>query len=472
MERGILVYALIVTIAVAITFTLILTEERTKAELPTYNVGDEWVYRSTNDTTYTFHYKVTAEETIDNEDSYVIETSYDPPFLGINSGETKWMKKGTGDTMKTQMSGIYTGFPYTRTQTYSYQYSGADKWPIEVGKEYSVTKTQTYTITPPYQTGTETKTSTVKVEKREDVTVPAGTFTCFKEVYYDENGNVWYTLWHSNNVKRYVKTINNVTGETTELVSYSIREGLLAISGPTELEVGDEAMFAVTSRSSPVENAFVEVDSDTKKSESDGTVTFVFDQPGNFTVKATKEGYEEASIPVTVTAHPEGAPHYEIVACVNWINDADTIEVGIYKLVTELDPGGEISEGTTERIRFGGGVDAPELTDYTPPRSGQPGSVEATEFIENLIPLRTTVYLDLNDLSVGGQTGRPYRGEYERLIAVIYTVIDGQWVNINAELLRWGLEEYPDFGWLKYRYYPSEWNPDDWLEENYPYVLD
>ncbi|GAI57993.1 unnamed protein product, partial [marine sediment metagenome] len=42
----------------------------------------------------------------------------------------------------------------------------------------------------------------------------------------------------------------------------------------------------------------------------------------------------------------------------------------------------------------------------------------------------------------------------------------------NAELLRWGLEEYPGFGWLKYRYYPSEWNPDDWLEENYPYVLD
>ncbi|TKJ26562.1 MAG: hypothetical protein CEE41_02230 [Hadesarchaea archaeon B3_Hades] len=286
MEKGILVYALIVTIAAAIT--LVLSDGGTKAELPTYNIGDEWVYRSTNDITYTFHYKVTAEETIDNEDSYVIETSYDPPFLGINSGETKWMKKGTGDTMKTQMSGIYTGFLFTRTQTYSYQYSGAEKWPIEVGKEYSVTRTQTYTITPPYQTGTETKTSTVKVEKMEDVTVPAGTFTCFKEVYYDEDGNVWFTLWHSDDVKRYVKTINNETGETTELVSYSIKEESLAISGPTGLEVGEEAMFTVTSRSSPVENAFVEVDGDTKKSGADGTVTLVFDQPGNFTVTTTK----------------------------------------------------------------------------------------------------------------------------------------------------------------------------------------
>ncbi len=469
MQRGILVYVLIVTIAAAIT--LVLSDGGTKAELPTYNIGDEWVYRSTNDITYTLHYKVTAEETLDDEDSYVIETSYDPPFSGINSDETTWVKKGTGDTMKEQMLGKYTGFLFTRTHTYSYQYSGAEKWPIEVGKEYSVTRTQTYIITTPYQTGTETKTSTVKVEKMEDVTVPAGTFTCFKEVYYDEDGNVWFTLWHSDDVKRYVKTINNETGETTELVSYSIREGSLAILGPTGLEVGEEAMFTVTSRSSPVENAFVEVDGDTKKSGADGTVTLVFDQPGNFTVTTTKEGYEGASIPVTVTAHPEGAPHYEIVASVNWINDADTIEVGIYKLVEELDPRGEVSEGTTERIRFGGGVDAPELTDYTPPRSGEPGSVEATEFMENLIPLRTTVYLDLNDLSIGGQTGRPYRGVYERLIAIIYTVIDGQWVNINAELLRWGLEEYPDFGWLKYRYFPSESDPDEWLEENYPYVL-
>ena len=164
-------------------------------------------------------------------------------------------------------------------------------------------------------------------------------------------------------------------------------------------------------------------------------------------------------------------PYYEIIATVTSMVDGDTTWVQIENIVVELDPTGEVYEGNQELVRYGGGVDAPELWTYTPPRTGEPGSVEATELIENLIPVGTTVYLDLNALSTGGQTGRPYRGVYERLIAVIYTVIDNQWINVNAELLRWGQKEYPDFDWLKYRYFPSEWNPDEWLEENYPYVL-
>lgn len=473
MKRGILVgviVAAILIVAATAIITLIPTEEGVKAEAPTWNIGDEWVYRVTNDITYTFHYKVIDEETVDNEDSYVLEESHDPPYQGIRIDERLWVEKASGDTMKMQTSGMYIGDPYTRTETWTYQYSGADRWPIEVGKEYSVIRTLTYTTYPSGPAGTEDEFIRIKVEKREDITVPAGMFTCFKIVNYDENDNALSTLWYSDDAKRYVKRISNMTGETWELVSYSIRAGTLAISGPMGLEVGDEATFTVTSRGSPVEDALVEVDGTTEDSGADGTVTFVFDQPGDFVVTATKDGYDEASISVTVKALPEGAPHYEVVACVNWVIDGDTIEAGILKLSAELDPRGEVSEGTIESVRFGGGVDAPELWVYTPPRSGEPGAVEATELIENLIPPYTTVYLDLNDLSVGGQTGRPYRGTYERLIAVIYTVIDGQWVNINAELLRWGQEEYPDFDWLKYRYFPSEWDPDEWLEENYPYV--
>ena len=155
-------------------------------------------------------------------------------------------------------------------------------------------------------------------------------------------------------------------------------------------------------------------------------------------------------------------PYYEVISRVTSMVDGDTTWVWIENIVVELDPEGEVYENTYEKVRYGGGIDAPEWD--------MEGGPESTEFIENLIPVGTTVYLDLNDLSVGGQTGRPYRGDYERLIAVIYVEFDGQWVNVNAELLRWGLEEYPEFDWLKYRYYPSEWDPDEWLEENYPYV--
>ena len=162
------------------------------------------------------------------------------------------------------------------------------------------------------------------------------------------------------------------------------------------------------------------------------------------------------------SAVPCGPPYYEVISHVTWVTDGDTIDVWIENIVVELDPAGEVYESTYETVRFGGGVDAPE--------SWMEGGPESKEFIENLIPVGTTVYLDLNDLSIGGQTGRPYRGVYERLIAVIYVEIEGWWVNVNAELLRWGMEEYPEFDWLKYIYYPSEWDPYEWLEDNYPYV--
>jgi len=160
-------------------------------------------------------------------------------------------------------------------------------------------------------------------------------------------------------------------------------------------------------------------------------------------------------------------PYFEVIATVTSMIDGDTTWVMIENIVIELDPEGEVYEGNFESVRYGGGVDAPETWTEPP----QPGSLEAKELIESLIPVGTTVYLDLNSLSIGGQTGRPYRDAHERLIAVIYAEIGGRWVNINAELLRWGREEYPDHNWLRYINYPSEWDPYEWLEENYPYVL-
>ena len=181
-----------------------------------------------------------------------------------------------------------------------------------------------------------------------------------------------------------------------------------------------------------------------------------------FSAGAGEEGEEDGEPGPT----PPLAPHYEVIATVTSMIDGDTTWVRIENIVVELDPEGEVYEGNLEKVRYGGGVDAPET--WTDPP--QPGSLEATEFVENLIPVGTTVYLDLNSPSRGGHTGRPYRGVHERLIALIYAEIDEKWVNINAELLRWGLEEYPDHDWLQYIYFPSEWDPYEWLEESYPYV--
>lgn len=173
-----------------------------------------------------------------------------------------------------------------------------------------------------------------------------------------------------------------------------------------------------------------------------------------------------ADTPVTISgpAPEPGVPYFEVVTSVTWVTDGDTIDVLVENIVVDLDPAGDVDEDTWETVRFGAGIDAPEWY--------MEGGSEATEFIENLIPVGTTIYLDLNDLSIGGRTGRPYRGTYERLIAVIYVELDGQWVNVNAELLLWGQDAYPDHDWLRYTYFPSEWNPYEWLEDDYPYVRD
>jgi len=451
------------------SYFLLKGEEGTKAELPTYEVGDEWVYRSTDNITYTFHYRVVGEGMVNNENSYVIETSYDPPWWGTFSRGTTWVKKATGDTMKVERSSKYRGTPFTKTWTYAYQYLEADRWPIEVGKEYSMIWTVTISNTP-YQPIEETETFKAKVEKIESITVPAGTFTCFKIVNYDENDNLLSTFWYSDEVKRSVKTIAQ-TGGTTELVSYSIKDGSLAISGPLEIYAGDEATFTITSRSSPIENVIVRVGDNAQETGIDGRVTFTFNQPSDFTITATKEGYEGASFPIDVETPPADAPHHEVLGCVFRVNDGDTIDVGILKLVAELDSRATVSIGVTEGVRFSGGLDAPEVWVHTPPRSGPPGAVEALELVENLIPPGTLVYLDLDDDEWQNPESKgPYRGTYGRLIAVVYAQVKGQWVNVNAEVLRWGLKAYPDFDWLKYAYFISEFDSNEWLEENYPYV--
>ena len=162
-------------------------------------------------------------------------------------------------------------------------------------------------------------------------------------------------------------------------------------------------------------------------------------------------------------AQPKVSPPYEVIATVTRVIDSDTIDVIIDNLLISRSG---VFENADERVRFGGGIDAPETT---PP---EPGGMEAAELVENLIPLGTTVYLDLDDEQyLNPDSQGQFRDKYDRLIAVVYAEIGDRWVNVNAEVLRWGQEEYPDHDWLKYVYFISEFDPYGWLAENYPYVL-
>lgn len=176
-------------------------------------------------------------------------------------------------------------------------------------------------------------------------------------------------------------------------------------------------------------------------------------------------GENEGVSPPASTHHPL----YEVIATVDRIFDGDTIGVDIDNLII---PRAGVSENTWECVRFAGGIDAPEKPGSPKNPEGEEGWQESMELVENLIPLGTTVYLDLDDNQEQNPSSQgPFRGVWDRLIAIIYVKIGGQWVNVNAELLRWGLEEYPDQEWLRFTYFISEFDADEWREENYPYVL-
>lgn len=148
--------------------------------------------------------------------------------------------------------------------------------------------------------------------------------------------------------------------------------------------------------------------------------------------------------------------NYEASGTVDYTVDGDTIQVNL----TWVNPSTTgVYTGSGQSVRFSGGIDAPELADV--------GGQEAKSFVrDNFCSWGTEVFLDLDNLS-----DRPYHDIHGRLLGVIHVKKDGKWVNVNAELLRWGQEAYPNHDWLKYSYFRSEFNPDEWLENDYPYVL-
>jgi len=199
--------------------------------LPILHVEDWWIMEFvSNETTYTMTQNVTGED----PNYYIVYSEYDPPFQGMYN-ETDWIDKSTIDPVRMQGQGEYTydntTIPYTYNITFSYIYQGGVLFPLIVGKELNQTETYTVTSTmiidgTPYtHEDNYTYTYTLEVEAIENVTVPAGTFTCFKiDMWNATSGDLIYTMWYSDEAKTWVKYIDyTTTPETTyELKDYSV----------------------------------------------------------------------------------------------------------------------------------------------------------------------------------------------------------------------------------------------------------
>lgn len=192
--------------------------------------GDTWEFRITSDEIeYTMNHEVAGEEIVDGIDCYIFEISVEPPYKGLIDVMTVKRDKATMEQITVQKSGEYMDTPYIILTNYSYEYTEVYPYPLKVGKEYKEIVTMTSTITAQGETRQvpekpEVNTYIYKIEAKEEITVPAGTFECYKIVEYDETGtNVIQESWVSDEIKQYtVKKIDYVSGEISELMSSSL----------------------------------------------------------------------------------------------------------------------------------------------------------------------------------------------------------------------------------------------------------
>lgn len=194
--------------------------------LPVLSIGDKWTVKWKIDV---FEYNVTmevmGEDITDGKNCYVMQATFEPAFQGIVTSANIKYEKATMQEVRMQMSGKVQDQTFVSATAYSHTLSGSPLYPITVGTENKVVTTETQTITVAGQKQTQTNTHTVisKVEKIEDVILPAGTFRCFKIVRYDEQGKVLSTSWACDKTKIDIKNVESgANGLTVELVSYNI----------------------------------------------------------------------------------------------------------------------------------------------------------------------------------------------------------------------------------------------------------
>ena len=196
----------------------------TKAQLPEYKIGNQWVYKMEyQGLIHDITIDVTDTDFIDSKECYVTVWNYQPALEGVITNMSVWIDKAIIYPIRTQMTGTMMGLPYSAIVNSSYVFHDQEWWPVEVGKEIRIsgTKNRTTKALGLENKETETKTSTYEVVRMEEVKVLAGTFNCFKIVEHDETGMKLSETWYSDDVKNDVKYINYEEGYTIELKSFS-----------------------------------------------------------------------------------------------------------------------------------------------------------------------------------------------------------------------------------------------------------
>jgi hypothetical protein len=218
--KYLLVISLVLVTLIAGGFTSCGKEQ---GNLPQYSIGDKWVLRwYVEGANYTITAEVNGSEIIQGKDCYVMTLTFDPVFMGFVVSVINKYDKATMNTVSMD----YNFVDKDQIRSATFQVTGDEAYPLFVGKTYKqvevITLTTGNSTMPSSQDSTTT--TTTKVEAIETITVPAGTFKCFKVVKYDEDGDIKQISWRSADTKYFqVKMADpNVPDEIYELISYSV----------------------------------------------------------------------------------------------------------------------------------------------------------------------------------------------------------------------------------------------------------
>jgi hypothetical protein len=196
-----------------------------QAQLPDRQIGDQWIYKiEVEDTIYNGISEVTEMDTVDGKDCHMNYWEFEPKLNGYIANISQWIDKVSGFPVREQGVGTLSGSPYSHVIRFSITSSDNGLWPLRVGKETRVSQAMEITTKALgiENTSTERKNSTYEVLGLEEITVPAGTFECFKVIEYDETGTTLSESWWSDRVKNDVKYIDYKDGYIYQLQSYSL----------------------------------------------------------------------------------------------------------------------------------------------------------------------------------------------------------------------------------------------------------
>ena len=202
---------------------------KSEAGIAIYNVSYENEGTTTEDTAWTM--TITGEETIDGIECRITEITFDTnperfsyiDYLDADipvtiTGMTTWAKKNTFQPIKA-VSVITSVMNSTVTTTTTFTYDGNGGGPFSEGKTWSYEMVSTPSMGLPM-----TSTWTAQVVGIEKMTIPAGTFDCYKVEHISNSGDInieWWANIDDSYVAVKMEDEANWTGiETRELVSY------------------------------------------------------------------------------------------------------------------------------------------------------------------------------------------------------------------------------------------------------------